>query len=205
MKQQLFICKAQDTIRDRLLKIAERYAVALRGQGQKKRQRRNELPEKIQLAIGMKVMVTQNVETDLDITNGARGTIIDIILDKDEPPLPNTNIVELVHLPAYILVQLDRTRVTQLAGLPPCVIPVAPTSKSFTITVMVDGKPQNHTVKRRQFPMTAAYAFTNYRSQGQTISHVLVDIASPPTGGLSLFNLYVALSRSSGRSTIHLL
>jgi len=33
----------------------------------------------------------------------------------------------------------------------------------------------------------------------------LLDIASPPTGMLSLFNLYVALSRSLGRSTIRLL
>ncbi|KAI6098558.1 hypothetical protein EDD16DRAFT_1562833 [Pisolithus croceorrhizus] len=53
--------------------------------------------------------------------------------------------------------------------------------------------------------MTAAYAFTDYRSQGQTIPTVLIDIATPPTGGLNLFNLYVALSRSSGRSTIRLL
>ncbi|KAG2099649.1 hypothetical protein BD769DRAFT_1368344 [Suillus cothurnatus] len=44
--------------------------------------------------------------------------------------------------------------------------------------------------------MTAAYAFTDYRSQGQTIPYVLVDIATPPTGGLNLFNLYVALSRT---------
>jgi ATP-dependent exoDNAse (exonuclease V) alpha subunit len=153
----------------------------------------------------MKVMVTQNVKTDLDITNGARGTIVNIILDKDKPPLLEMNIVELVHLPAYILVQLDQTHITQLEGLPPCVIPVGPPSKSFTITVMVDGKPQNHTVKRHQFPMTAAYAFTNYQLQGQTISHILVNIASPPTGGLSLFNLYIALSQSSGCSTIHLL
>ncbi|KAG1744829.1 hypothetical protein EDB19DRAFT_1576215, partial [Suillus lakei] len=36
----------------------------------------------------------------------------------------------------------------------------------------------------------------------QTIPYVLVDIATPPTGGLNLFNLYVALSRSSGQSTI---
>jgi hypothetical protein len=53
--------------------------------------------------------------------------------------------------------------------------------------------------------LTAAYAFTDYRLQGQTIPLVLVDIASPPSGTLSLFNLYVALSRSSGRSTIRLL
>ena len=49
------------------------------------------------------------------------------------------------------------------------------------------------------------YAFTDYRSQGQTILYVIVDIASPPTGTLSLFNLYVALSRSAGRHSIRLL
>ncbi|KAI6002070.1 hypothetical protein EDD15DRAFT_2157991 [Pisolithus albus] len=51
--------------------------------------------------------------------------------------------------------------------------------------------------------MTAAYAFTDYRSQGQTLPCVIADIATPPSGGLNLFNLYVALSRSSGRSSIH--
>ncbi|KAI0250296.1 hypothetical protein BJV78DRAFT_1128109, partial [Lactifluus subvellereus] len=53
--------------------------------------------------------------------------------------------------------------------------------------------------------ITPAYAFTDYRSQGQTISHVIVDLAAPPSGSLSLFNVYIALSRSSGRSTIRLL
>ncbi|KAI6131203.1 hypothetical protein EDD16DRAFT_1468499, partial [Pisolithus croceorrhizus] len=50
----------------------------------------------------------------------------------------------------------------------------------------------------------SAYALTNYRAQGQTISHVVVDIARPQRGGLTLFNLYVALSRNSGRNAIHL-
>ncbi|KAI6031186.1 hypothetical protein BKA83DRAFT_4044971, partial [Pisolithus microcarpus] len=36
-------------------------------------------------------------------------------------------------------------------------------------------------------------AFTDYRSQGQTLQSVIVDIATPPSGGLNLFNLYVAL------------
>ncbi|KAI6097430.1 hypothetical protein EDD16DRAFT_1499389 [Pisolithus croceorrhizus] len=49
-----------------------------------------------------------------------------------------------------------------------------------------------------QYPVTSAYAFTDYCSQGQTISHVIVDIVKPPRGGLNLFNLYIALSRSSG-------
>jgi ATP-dependent exoDNAse (exonuclease V) alpha subunit len=70
------------------------------------------------------------------------------------------------------------------------------------VLITVDGKIIRHVIQRRQFPLTAAYAFTDYRSQGQTIIVLLVNIATPPTGGLSLFDLYVALSRSSGRDTI---
>ncbi|KIK81359.1 hypothetical protein PAXRUDRAFT_156284, partial [Paxillus rubicundulus Ve08.2h10] len=61
------------------------------------------------------------------------------------------------------------------------------------------------TVTRRQLPLTTSYAFTDYRSQGQTISTVLIDIGTPPTGQLTPFNIYVALSRSCGRDTIRLL
>ncbi|KAI5987012.1 hypothetical protein EDD15DRAFT_2174256 [Pisolithus albus] len=53
--------------------------------------------------------------------------------------------------------------------------------------------------------MTPAYAFTDYRAQGQMLPCVIVDITMPPSGGLNLFNLYVALSRSTGTSSIRLL
>ncbi|KAI5897418.1 uncharacterized protein SCHCODRAFT_02489962 [Schizophyllum commune H4-8] len=62
-----------------------------------------------------------------------------------------------------------------------------------------------YTIHRRQLPITPAYAFTDYRAQGQTLPSVIVDIAKVPSGKLNLFNVYVALSRSSGRSTIRLL
>jgi hypothetical protein len=35
------------------------------------RKRVNDLPDVVQIAIGMKVMVISNIETDLDVTNGA--------------------------------------------------------------------------------------------------------------------------------------
>ncbi|KAG8692959.1 hypothetical protein FRC09_010841 [Ceratobasidium sp. 395] len=58
------------------------------------------------------------------------------------------------------------------------------------------------TVRHPQLPMTPAYAFTDYRSQGQAILAAIVDIAPPPSGKkLTLYNIYVALSRSSGRDT----
>lgn len=51
--------------------------------------------------------------------------------------------------------------------------------------------------------MTAACGFTDYRSQGQIIPYVIVDIRTP-TGTLSLLHLYVALSCHSGGFTIRL-
>ncbi|KAI1787690.1 hypothetical protein LXA43DRAFT_895871, partial [Ganoderma leucocontextum] len=45
--------------------------------------------------------------------------------------------------------------------------------------------------------ITAAYGFMDYRSQGQTILVIIIDIKKlPPPGQLMLFHLYVALSRS---------
>lgn len=117
-------------------------------------------------------------------------------------PVP---LVWLQYMPAYILVKLDRTRATRLPGLDEQVIPIEPLARTFEIRTKMQGKMQTKKIVRRQLPMTAAYAFTDYQAQGQTIPYVTVDIKTPPRGGLSLFNLYVALSRSSGRATIRLL
>ncbi|KAJ7937537.1 hypothetical protein B0H13DRAFT_1588524 [Mycena leptocephala] len=73
------------------------------------------------------------------------------------------------------------------------------------VKLPASGKVAQKTVHRVQFPLTGAYVFTDYRSQGQTLPYVIVDIGTPPSGGLSPFNLYVAavaLSRSLGRETI---
>jgi hypothetical protein len=58
---------------------------------------------------GMKVLVTDNVETDLDVTNGAWGEIFDIILHPDKPPPSDKPTVYLKYVPSYILVKLNRT------------------------------------------------------------------------------------------------
>ncbi len=50
-------------------------------------------------------------------------------------------------------------------------------------------------------PLTESYTLTDYQSQGQTIPHVIVDIGAVPYGKLTPFNVYVALSCSSGQET----
>ena len=177
-------CQVEDTIKGQPLPLHERYAALLRQQGADSRQRKQDLLDIVRVACGMKVMVTQSVKMDLDITNGARGTIVNIWLNPDEPPISTVQpLIQLKYMPVCILVKLDHTQATQLKELEKSVIPVEPTCKPYRITCQTaEGSIVTCTVHRCQFPMTAAYAFTDYRSQGQTIPAVIVDITTPPTG-----------------------
>ncbi|KAI5981633.1 hypothetical protein EDD15DRAFT_2115455, partial [Pisolithus albus] len=118
----VFECIAEDSIKGQPLTLPERYAFATwgsKGNGgggrgnleYQGRRRNNDLPDTIEIFLGALVMVMQNVETDLDITNGVCGVIVDIVLHPDEPPITLHNgVVRLKHLPLYVLVKLDRTR-----------------------------------------------------------------------------------------------
>jgi ATP-dependent exoDNAse (exonuclease V) alpha subunit len=151
----------------------------------------------------MEVMVTFNVNTDLDIANGSRGQIVDICLNEQERNAsPNDAIVELEHQPLYVLVKLSRMKASHLEGLGEGVIPICPLERTYSFQ---DEAGITKTVTRRQMPMTGAYAFTDYRAQGQTIDPVVIDIAQPPTGRLTACNAYVALSRGRSRGGIRLL
>ena len=81
-------------------------------------------------------------------------------------------------------------------------VPLTPSTSTFKIKTP-DG--QESTIVRRQFALTGGYAFTDIKSQGQTIEVVLVDLRNPLSGKLSPFSAYVALSQSRGQDTIRLL
>lgn len=192
-KVTLYKNRAVDEIKGRRLNGMEEYLM--------KQKKDTCLAPEVKLAIGMKVMVTFNVNTEKDIANGSRGTIYGIVLDEREPQCEGPR-VELKYPPAYVLVKLDHSKAASLDGLPEGVVPIVPIQKDFYIK-KADGRKVK--VTRTQLPITAAYAFTDYRSQGQTIQYVIVDIGRPPSGKLTGFNAYVALSRSSGAATIRLL
>ncbi|KAF8313898.1 uncharacterized protein EI90DRAFT_2948972 [Cantharellus anzutake] len=66
------------------------------------------------------------------------------------------------------------------------------------------GSGDKKVIKRRQITLDGAYAFTDYRAQGQTIEYLWVDIGTPLRGSLTPFNAYVTLSRARGRANVRL-
>lgn len=197
---RLYIACAGDTVKGTPVTLTERIALLKRKVAGSGKSKHGELQEEVELAIGMKVMVMENLEMDLDVMNGACGTVVGIMLNLKEPPPDNTPIVRLRYLPSYVLVKLDRTRTSRLQGLQEGVIPITPVYQYYKVQVKnAQGKYITKTIWRLQYAMTGAYSFTDYQSQGQTMPVLIVDIAPPPTGGaLNIFNTYVALSRSSG-------
>jgi hypothetical protein len=108
----------------------------------------------------------------------------------------------LKYPPLYVFVKLTKTKAAALDGLEEGVVPIIPMAKTYNFQDLEGNK---KTVTRLQVPMTAAYAFTDYRAQGQIISDPIIDIGRPPTNELTPFDAYVALSRGHGRESIRLL
>ncbi|KAG1751264.1 uncharacterized protein EDB91DRAFT_1078083 [Suillus paluster] len=158
----------------------------------------------IQLVKGMRVMVTHNLATTANLSNGSQGCVADIILDVREDPISTEAIAErkvfLHYPPAMVILELDFCKLPPLPGLHPRHVPLTPVQYKFSI-----GSSPVTQITQHQLPLVPAYAFTDFKSQGQTIEYVLVDIGKTTCFSLSPFNVYVALSRSHGQESIRLL
>jgi hypothetical protein len=111
-------------------------------------------------------------------------------------------VVWLRYPPAMMLFKLFHYEFDPFPGFQPGEIPVFPSEKTFTIN---DHHNPSLQIWRRQYPLTAAYAFMDQKAQGQTIGHALVDIGTTARFPVTPFAVYVALSQSCGRNTIWLL
>jgi hypothetical protein len=99
----------------------------------------------------------------------------------------------IVSGPQYMLVKIihDTGRQIQLPGLPPSVVPLQ--KVKFT-----HGRLQQTHVTFEQFPVTLAYAITDYKCQGQTYRWVIIDIRKPTgRGKTTSASPYVQLSRAT--------
>jgi hypothetical protein len=175
-RNRLYVCPAEDMINGRPVTNEEKIAIMTRVKGSNSQMDRGGLMKEIELAIGAPVMVTLNIRTELDVANGVRGVIEAIVLDERERQT-GTKEAQTIHLqypPRYVLVRLNRTKAPCLEGLEQNIIPITPVTKSFT-TIKDATK---ITATRTQLPLTLAYAFTDYRSQGQTLQPVIRVIQS---------------------------
>jgi hypothetical protein len=118
-----YVISAEDTIDSRPLTCPQRLAVA-----HLKPDKTNHLPNRIEITVGMKVMVLLNLATDTDLANGSRGIITDIVLNpEEEHPSHDEFTVHLKQPPSVILFKSYEHRTKPVPGLPEGVVPIFPT------------------------------------------------------------------------------
>jgi hypothetical protein len=135
------------------------------------------------LAIGMPVVLTDNVHVPLGLANGATGRLLGVCDGVSSS------------MPAFVLVRFDDTTADTLPALPAKVVPVWPRTTKVTLAVQRTGMaPKRVSVKRTQLPLAPGWCTTAYKVQGMTLPAVVVDLAKP-RGRLDPAYAYVALSR----------
>jgi len=115
--------------------------------------------------------------------------------DKDGVPIKD----EVIRtLPAYMLIRLndDVGVPVALPGLPFGVVAIEPCETTF--------RNENGSVTFLQFPVSLAFAITDYRCQGQTFPWVIVDLKKP-AGNSPTASPYVQLSRAKTRDQLSIL
>jgi hypothetical protein len=98
-------------------------------------------------------------------------------------------LVELLHH--------DRDHI-RVSSLPSAVVPIKP--EEFT---HYDG--HGGIVKLQQFPVTLAYAITDYKCQSKTLEYVVVDLKKPSRGMSASTAAYVQLSRATSLDRVSIL
>ncbi|OCH89707.1 hypothetical protein OBBRIDRAFT_697309, partial [Obba rivulosa] len=140
------------------------------------------LPGKLELCLGMPVLLKHNEATELCATNGAEGIVRgwERGITPTGKPMLRTVFVELLKPP----------REVQIAGLPPNVIPV-PSSKHRIECLL----PNDETISidREQPAILPNFAMTDFCGQGRTRPRNPVDLFHSKSHQA----IYTALSRSS--------
>ena len=111
--------------------MQERLAIAMCKNDGRNKGEVGGLPTDVQLAEGYKVMVALNIETELSLANGVRGTLYQIILCDDEAILEGQCRIFFQRMQQCNLVRSGRTCVPNLAGLLPTVVLFLPTLRYF--------------------------------------------------------------------------
>jgi hypothetical protein len=85
----------------------------------------------------------------------------------------------------------------RVSSLPPSVVPI----KTIEFT---HNAGHGRTIKIQQFPVTLAYAMTDYKCQGKSLEYIIVDLKRP-SGHAPSTSAYVQLSRPTSLDRVSIL
>ena len=158
------------------------------------------LPAKLKVCVGARVMLTDNISISDRLINGSIGTVKYLQIPRSKPLL------------GKILVKFDDENAgnslkdRRLRGEFKECVPISAKAKHFPFT---KGK-TTITAQRKQFPMILAHAITIHKSQGSTLEYMKGDLDQTTQSGkgtvpVNQGQFYTLLSRAKSRDKVQLL
>ena len=170
------------------------------------------LPGYLPLVPGMPVLLTENMATELGLSNGTRGIFHQLVYEESSADIQfqdknfPTN-TKFITQPKYALVEFLNCKLdSELAELQAKIIPIPISEQTFLFDVKellaenvakaakINKKTTKISIKRKALPLIPAYSMTTHKSQGQTLGKIIIDLVMPP-GPVEVASVYVPLSR----------
>ena len=208
MELRPIVCVAQDYIKGAIIDDLRLRKAVLELPDNKT----EHLPGYLPLVPGMPVLLTENLATELGLSNGTRGIFRQLVYEDssdnillEETMFPKNT--KFITQPKYALVEFLSCKLeSSLDKLERKLVPIAVSEQTFLFDIK-DLLPANVSkaakntkrstkisVKRKALPLIPAYSITTHKSQGQTLHKIIIDLVMPP-GPIEVASTYVPLSR----------
>ncbi len=151
------------------------------------------LAGELELFVGLPVMLTTNIAVELQLTNGAFGTISRIGIQKKNTLKREGDLYILDTVPDYVIVKFHGVNIPQLSHLGEGEVPIFPIKATFQYRF--PGTKTYANIYRYQLPLVASYSYTSYKSQNKTLDAVVADLLPPHGIPIEPSFAYVPLSR----------
>ncbi|CAF1653105.1 unnamed protein product, partial [Adineta ricciae] len=172
------------------------------------------LPGYLPLVPGMPVLLQENIACELGLSNATQGIFRELIYDHMSERTTGSNEeaftsdTVFIRNAQYALVEIAKSKISQLDSLEPLVVPIPVIEKTFDVDLekLYSDKgaamklfknrkiKASVSVKRKALPLIPAYSITTHKSQGQTLPKIVIDLNMPP-GTVEVASAYVPLSR----------
>ena len=152
------------------------------------------LQKVLTIKINARVMITMNINVADGLTNGAMGTVTNVVIDQTTRKM------------SVILIAFDSEHVGQETrhtsvynSIHQNAVPIHHTQGSFPID-----KKASFQATRTQFPLTLAWAVTIHKCQGLTLSEFVIDM-TPAKSRFRPGEAYIAFSRVRTLEKLHII
>ena len=152
------------------------------------------LKKVVSVKINARVMITTNIDVTDGLTNGAMGTVTNVVIDQTTGKI------------SIILVAFDSEHVGQEArytsvyhSINQNAVPIHRTQSTFPVQ-----KKASFQARRSQFPLTLARAVTIHKCQGFTLPEIVIDMTHAK-GKFRPGEAYVAFSRFRTLEKLHII